>query len=378
MFAKPTKEDFMRMLAGLVEEARSAAAPKAQAVQRQFAGAGHNAGYPNALIQAVDPVHRECVLRAMDLIRTYADRSDIPFDDLCQTAERFLKTHVSGMSSYAEQAAAVHHGSAPPGWVLTWRGHFERQIEDAVRDLRVGFIGGRSVPMPVADTVQAKALRLLEFLYEHTRRGEAPIMLDSPMDERQGAALKLSTDDVRAAWHYLKGKGLIETFRLEYAARINAHGIDAVENARMHPDKPTSPFPGVTHNNIITIHRMIGSSMPIQQAGHHSSQTQTSTNTSYTAHEVNDLRRLVEIFEKHIDELTLNAPARKRALSQVATIKAQLDSDPPNPVIVKEAGLSLKNIAENAIGSVIGSGVTAGLADPTAWQWALDALHRLF
>jgi hypothetical protein len=149
------------------------------------------------------------------------------------------------------------------------------------------------------------------------------------------------------------------------AASVNANGIDAIEDARKHPDKPTSGFGSVTYNNI-TIHHMEGGG--IQQAGAHSTQHQTIT---YNSKDFDDLRQAIEILEQRIDELNLGADAKRKALAQVGTLKAQL-SDEPNPIIIKEAGRTLRNITEGAIGGLLAA------AAIDHWQLVHDVLTRMF
>jgi hypothetical protein len=85
-----------------------------------------------------------------------------------------------------------------------------------------------------------------------------------------------------------------------------------------------------------------------------------------------DLQCLVDFFEKHIDELLLDTTAKRKATAQISTIKAQLE-DEPDSVIVTQAGRTLRNITEGAIGSLI-----ATAAQPTVWGWADTVLRRLF
>lgn len=99
---------------------------------------------------------------------------------------------------------------------------------------------------------------------------------------------------------------------------------------------------------------------PIQQGGAHAIMTQT---VNYTQEESDSLRRLVEIFEKHIEDLSLDAQLKRKAMAQVATIKAQLE-DEPDPIIIKQAIFSLRNITEGVIAGLI----TAAM-QPTVWHW---------
>jgi len=87
---------------------------------------------------------------------------------------------------------------------------------------------------------------------------------------------------------------------------------------------------------------------------------------------INDLRYLVETFEKHIDELTLDATSKRKATAQISTIKAQLE-DEPDAVIVMQAGRTLRNITEGAIGSLI-----ATATQPAVWTWVSQHMPKLF
>jgi TIR domain len=70
---------------------------------------------------------------------------------------------------------------------------------------------------------QANAWVLLKAIHEKTRSGTRPI------DDVSRLITELTEEEARAAFRYLKDKGLIQTFSLPYAARINADGIDAIE-----------------------------------------------------------------------------------------------------------------------------------------------------
>jgi hypothetical protein len=127
------------------------------------------------------------------------------------------------------------------------------------------------------------------------------------------------------------------------------------------------PSPSLTQNTM-TVGTAINS--PIQQGGAHATMTQT---VSYSTHELDDLRRLVDVFEKHLDDLALDAPAKRKAMAQVATIKAQLE-DEPDPAIVKRAGSTLWSITEKVIAGLIVAGVT----NPALWSQAKAIMLKLF
>ena len=210
-------------------------------------------------------------------------------------------------------------------------------------------------------TVQAIAFRLLEEIYKRTAK------TGHPVHSNQLAATIGSTEpEALAGWRYLKQSGLINTHNIPGAASVNANGIDAIEDAKNHPDKPSPGFGSVTYNTI-HIQRMHGGG--IQVAGAHSTQHQTIT---YNSKDLVDLQQAIEILSQRIDELNLDAAAKRKALVQVDTIKAQLGDDEPNPTIIREAGRTLRNITEGAISELIAKGVI------DYWPVVRDVLTRMF
>lgn len=212
-------------------------------------------------------------------------------------------------------------------------------------------------------TNQSKALRLLQALYDATRARTEPVFI-----EELNAGL--SPEDAKAAWRYLRDRRLIDTFNIDYTARINGAGIDAIEGAQRRPDQPSANFPSVSYNIVYnTVHVGTMSNSPVQQGGVHSTQNQTVT---YNPQDISDLARLVSELTSHLDELQIDARQRQKAEAQIATLKAQL-CDEPDPVIVKQAGRTLRNIMEGAIGSLL-----ATAAQPTVWTWVHEVMCRLF
>jgi hypothetical protein len=207
--------------------------------------------------------------------------------------------------------------------------------------------------------VQNNALRLLQAIYDCTSGQDNPVFV-TELD------IGLGEEEAKVAWRYLKEKGLIQTFKLPYTARVNAAGVDAIENARRHPDVPASGFP-LTNYNVVNIGTAIHS--PVQQAGERSIVSHV---TPLGGEELSTLGRLVAELTSHLGELELDARQKQKAEAQVATIKAQLGND-PNPVIVQEAGCTLRSIIEGAIASLI-----ANAAQPTVWHWVHQAMANLF
>jgi hypothetical protein len=124
-------------------------------------------------------------------------------------------------------------------------------------------------------------------------------------------------------------------------------------------------------NNIVNNTTNIGTAHGslVQQAGAQSTQSQTVT---YDTQARADLTRLVDELSAHLHELKLDRAAIRKANAQIATIRAQL-GDEPNPTIIQQAGRTLRNVTEGAVGSLLASGVP-----PTVWPWVAEAMARLF
>lgn len=126
-----------------------------------------------------------------------------------------------------------------------------------------------------------------------------------------------------------------------------------------------------TVNNIVNNTANIGTAHDtlVQQAGAQSTQNQTK---SYDAQTRADLIQLVSEFTDHLHELKLDRAAIQKANAQLETIRAQLLDD-PNPTIIQQAGRTLRNITEGAIGSLLASAV-----QPSVWHGVAQLMTRLF
>jgi len=84
--------------------------------------------------------------------------------------------------------------------------------------------------------------------------------------------------------------------------------------------------------------------------------------------EPQDLARLIREFANHLDELNLDVREKRRVEAQIATIEVELAGD-ADPAIVKQAGRTLRNITEGAIGSLLSTA-----AQPGIWHWIHQTL----
>jgi hypothetical protein len=362
MFRTGDKADFDRMLDDILGRAKTAATSIAIQVDAEAAARGTlvSSGTPIEMEQRITPVHEIAIADAMRLIVQFSERTGIAVSDLSEAARPKLTIFTSGIM---ERMVTASSRMSLAQFIDQARERFGRRIDNALRDVEIGFIQGRSAMMTESPTNQSKALHLLRAIYDKTRGQTEPIFVNE-------IDIGLSEEESKAAWRYLKDRGLIDNFSIPYSARINGAGIDAVENAQRHPDQPTPNFPSVTYNVVYnTMHVGTMSNSPVQQAGVHSTQNQI---VSYGAQELADLTRLASELTVHLDELQIDARQKQKAQAQIATIKAQL-TDEPDPVVVRQAGRTLRNITEGAIGSLI-----AAAAQPTVWTWVSEVMRRLF
>jgi hypothetical protein len=86
------------------------------------------------------------------------------------------------------------------------------------------------------------ALTLLRVIAEATEGSSVPVILEDVPD------LRMDVEPAKAAFNYLRGKGLIETFSLAYSARVTAAGQDflAVQASVSAAPPPPAPLQAPT------------------------------------------------------------------------------------------------------------------------------------
>jgi len=359
MYQEPTKADVDRNLSTILHDARHQAQAERVRLTSECAARGmaSSTALIGLVVQSVDKIHAAALERAMNLLRDFVERMRIVPSQITAWARPHLEN--LGTTLTAEIPTAGFPNDAQRAR-LQYAHVFQQRLDGLLRDLEIGFIGGRSI-MSEAEKSQTKALRLLQGIYDRTRNGEDPIFVTEP-----GLAAGFSEHEAQAAWRYLKDRGLIETFNLPYTARVNAAGIHAIEDARRHPDQPIQAFPSITYN-VVNIGTAFNSL--VQQGGAGSTQTQGVT---YDAAERADLTRLVSEMTAHLSELKLDVDGTKKVKAQLVTLDAQLTHD-PDPVIIRQAGKTIRNITEGTIAGLITTAV-----QPTVWSWVLEAMARLF
>lgn len=351
-FERPTKDDFVRILMEISEDARALAEAKTIEIQSRFGatgGAGHS-HYPIMLAAELQPIHKVCVNRAMEFIPQFAAQSQLSLSELCEAARELLMRRVVVFSTPVLKAMRTPSDAAHQGTVARERKPFEAQIDEAIKNLKVGFVSDRSVAMDPADTIQAKALKILKAIYEETRSREEPVFV-----EELGGHLGIYIDDVRAAWRYLKEKGLIETFSIPYTARIAARGIDAIEAAQLHPDKPTPVFPGVTYN--VTVHGTgAGTQMNFGTTGSTQIAQVTGTDADLLEQLMTGTRQLLGQLQQTLPASSLSPSVKEQVVAALTELHTATDAAKPEVSRLRRGLESLGRILETAAGDLVAVG----------------------
>ncbi len=260
MFRTGDKTDFERMLDNILGRAKTAAMYTCAEVEAEAAKRGTllSSGTPVVMEQRLTPIHETAVADAMRLIVQFSERTGIPIAELRELAKPKLiafTSDITGRTTTAANRMSLTQLSAQI------RNRFDERVENALQDVAIGFIQGRSAIVTENSTNQSKALRLLKVLYDATRAKTEPVFVEE-------LNTGLSDEDAKAAWRYLRDRGLIDAFNIPYTARINGAGIDAIEGALRRPDQPSADFPSVSYNivyNTVNVGTMNNS--PLQQGG---------------------------------------------------------------------------------------------------------------
>jgi hypothetical protein len=172
--------------------------------------------------------------------------------------------------------------------------------------------------------------------------------------------LGLSDQEMADACSYLEGEGLIRPMPglwsrpFPHRIQLTHWGIIEVEEPREHPETPTEHFPPLS--TVIHFYGdVIGS--PIQAGSPGATQTTTVGDLNLEL-----VREVVDQYEKDEAALGLDASKVEEARAEIRTIRAQLDSPRPKPVVVRESLTSLRAIVEGAAGSMAAVGLLDLLA----------------
>ena len=182
------------------------------------------------LVSCANRFHAEIIDRSMRLAGEFVGRSNLTPAELAQAVRPiFENLTIEFLAPLMTQRYPQPEGHRA---VAQYTQVFHQRLEGALRDMQIGFIGGRNVAGQLEQTIQANAFELLKAI-ERTTRGSA-----EPAHLEELHNLHITDGDAQAAFHYLSDKGLIAGhFGIPFAGRMTAAGHDAIKEAESIPDK---------------------------------------------------------------------------------------------------------------------------------------------
>ncbi len=289
----------------------------------------------------------------MRLIKDFAERIQLTPMELISSARPQLE-NLGAEFIAAFPSLGGNHNNAIQQTQAKYRGKFHQRIDHALRDIEIGFIGGRNVLGQSQKTIQANALRLLQAMEEATRGQSTPVVVPEGLRN-----LVITEEEAKAAFNYLRTAGLIQAnFGLKFAAVISAQGHDALRDAQRAPDQPSRAFPEITYN-YLHVETMIGSN--VQQGATNSKITAAQTVT--TGQLVARVRDLITQVERALPTSDLATVTQEQARAALVELREATGEQTPDAGRIRPRLEALKRIMEGAAGNLVAGGVL-GLIEP--------------
>jgi len=168
------------------------------------------------------------------------------------------------------------------------------------------------------------------------------------------------------AWQELSPSrlvGILDVVRnrlLDFALKIERENPEAGEASPNVIPVPPEKLQPIVHNIF---------NAPVGNIAQHSENFQQ---TSTVGVPPEDLLKLVAELQAHLGDLNLSERQSQRAQIQLEAIQNELAGE-PDSIVVMQAGKTLRNITEGAIGSLLATG-----AQPAIWHWIHQTLVAAF
>jgi hypothetical protein len=203
------------------------------------------------------------------------------------------------------------------------------------------------------DQLRADRFKYLSRLYDVTGGN----LLKWPDMWEVGESIGFTRDYTDRITNDLQAAGLVNFPATGGSIQILHPGVQAVEDARATPDRPTKFFPPV-NNIIINNGTMTGSA--IVQGSHGTHQE-----LHYNRQDAADLRAVLAEIKAAVDGLNLSPEDATDLKGDVATAEAQLSTSRPKKGVVRECLKSIGGYLKKA-GGVVASGLAAKLVERIA------------
>ena len=230
MYQVPTRADFDRKLRALIQDARTTSEQETNRIGAELAARGLGASSGpviSTIADRFDEIHSETLDRAVHLIHDFTNRMELPATEIASWA-RPLLGNLAG--SLLLGIPAMDRPDLQQRVQSQYSLKFAQRLDDALRDIEIGFIGDRSMTVKDFDR-RALVLRKLYDERHSDRFLPVPFDPSTARDEQETTA---------RICRQLSESGLIEWCptlgESQGSARITARGIDVIEG------KTTSPI----------------------------------------------------------------------------------------------------------------------------------------
>jgi hypothetical protein len=224
LYAHPVKADLDRNLSTLFHAANHKARDENNRLITEFAGRGmeRSTSLISAVMRSLDTIHQEAFATAMPVLCDFAKRMQWPVAEIATLA----RPHLENLSN--SLLAGVPQASFPDEWQRVQAQYalvFKQRLDGALRDLEIGFIGGRSVVVKDSD----RRAVILQRFYEarHVKGGFTSLPVDPSASEEErliAANICRQLDESGLIdWKGSLGPGI------DGAGRITSRGIDVIE-----------------------------------------------------------------------------------------------------------------------------------------------------
>ena len=228
MYQQPTRADLDRNLSTLTQGVQD----KARTVKDGVAGAvellgwAHNSRFIVQVADALDTLHKEFIAAAMHVVKDFTERMRRPASEVAAMARPRLESLAAVLLSEIPEAGFPHEQQTVRA---KYAQDFQSRLDDALRDIAVGFIGGRSLIIKDSDR---RAVALGTFYDQRHRQDWTPL----PVDPAASAEEQTIVSNI---CKQLAQGGLIEWKGVAGAAfgmgRITNRGVDVMEGNETPP-----------------------------------------------------------------------------------------------------------------------------------------------
>ena len=148
MYQTPTRGDFQRNLSSIIHKSRAKFRAEIGRIHNSLTDRGlrQSSGLISDIVACANNIHVETINRSMELIRQFANLSQMTPSELGEAARLILQNiQVEWLAPLLTQRYEQPHGEHA---ARQYSQVFGQRLDGALRDIEIGFIGGRNMVPP--------------------------------------------------------------------------------------------------------------------------------------------------------------------------------------------------------------------------------------